>query len=228
MSELDVSAPIAAAEAAAAAEPAEPAWAPSPDEWGSVVGWIQEQQARELAYQQAASGQQQEAYPEVDFFGEDATAQMLRLFDQRLEQRLAPLMEFQHGQQMSEADELALDIIDDIVSREGEFLEPDQTVDVIRALADKVFLDDAVQKFGWTRQAGEAALNEAAKFVRGYQSAVGAAYHDRQINQITTLSNAQREPASTSGAVQQGSRVPAGGDELGVVSAFGGFPGRPT
>lgn len=176
--------------------PAEPAWAgPSQDEWEQTQQALQ-YYAQQIEAQNApppAAGEQQ--IPAVDFFDENAFPQLMGVFGQMLDERLRPFQEFQYGQQMGEAENRALDILEDIVARDGEFLEQEKAFQAITAMAN-VFMPEEAQKYGYGPQAAQAALERAAGEFRAYEKAVSEAAVARNHNQLSTLSGAPGEPGS--------------------------------
>ena len=218
MSEL-VNEPLAPAPEAPAPE-AEESWVPSREEWEQT-----QQALYDLTQQVAPPPQRETGYPSIDPFADDYPQQLAGFVTQSVQQAIQPLMEWQQGQQLGEAEERALDILDDITSRDGEFLAKEQAYEASRALAG-VFVNEEAEKHGWGPKAAEAALQRAAKFVRDYEQAVGKAYYDRQINQFSTIAGADREPPA-GGVGSQQIVTERGGDELSLVQKYGGFaPGR--
>lgn len=206
-------------DAAMGPEPeAEPAWTgPSQDDWGQVQNtmgylaeWVQSQQAPEGSEQM-----------QIDPFADDFGEQLAGYVTQAVQQSLAPVMDWQHGQQMSDAEERALDILEDIVSREGEFINKEQSSEFIRAYAN-VLMPDMAQRHGYGPQAAEAALEQAAKTYRALEQSVGTAYHEQQMNLLTNLSGAGRELGVSGVGAQQVVTTP-GGDELDLVRKYVGF-----
>jgi len=137
-----------------------------------------------------------------------------------IREELGPIQQYTQAQQMGEAEERAMDILTDISGREGEFLF-DQSKGLARELANR-YIGETQQKFGFGPKAAEAALERAYKDVRAWEDAVGKAYHERQVNQLSTLGQARREPAAagTVGADQRAATE--GGTEIDLVRQF--FP----
>ena len=211
-----------------APEPAEPAWAgPSQDEWGSVMGYIQQQQqqAEQYAQQQyeAQQAQGQQA-PPIDFFADDASQQVYGLVQQAVQQSIAPLMEWKYGQDLGEAHNRAIDIIDDEVSRNGEFMLGEKAYANVEALAN-TYLPEESQRHGYGPKAAEAALARAAADWRTYESELQQKAIEQYKNQLTSLSGAPRDVYGAALAGSEGFTVPQGGDEYGVLERFGGFSG---
>jgi hypothetical protein len=61
-------------------------------------------------------------------------------------------------------------------------------------------------------------LEQAYKDVKAREEAIGKAYHERQMNQLSTLGKAPREPAVQATASQQVNSVK--GDEMSLVRSF--------
>lgn len=189
----------------AAADPAaEPQWGgPSQDEWGQVMGYVAEQQAQQQAYQQAQEQQasqqaQPQQYPNLDPFDENFSQQAVELFRSIQAEQLAPLQQWQQTQQLGEAENRAYDILDDIVSREGEFLDSERAFPAVISRAQQFYGEEA-SKHGDGPRAAEAALTRAASEQRAYEKAVADAAVARHNNQLTTLSGAATEPGSSYG-----------------------------
>ncbi len=219
---------------AAPVEPAEPvaeeipAWAQSMQE---QVNWMAQQFQEPEPEPRYDYGQQQGPpqdfqAPQIDPFAENFGEQLAGYIGQAVQQSLAPLAEWQYGQQLSEAEERAYDILEDIASREGDFMQKDQAFAAARALANS-YMPEEAQRYGWGPQAAEAAIARAAADVRAYETAVREAAIQQYNNQIARLDGAGREPIGAVVASPQGAITQPGGDELSVVTAFGGrVPGR--
>jgi len=161
--------------------------------------------------------QEDGAEPQLDPFSDNFADQLQSLIDSRL----APVSEFTEQAQLDEAEERAMDIIQDIVSREGEFLMPERSTKLARAMAEE-FLPEAEQRYGFGPRAAEAALQQAVKTVREIEQEIGQTYYERKQNELGTLAGARREPpaAGTQGA--QNVSTPEGGDERALVEAYFG------
>ena len=206
-------------------EPVEPAWqGPSQDEWGSVMGYIQQQQAERDAYAQQQQAQQSQQQYAVDPFADDFGQQLQTIIGQAVQQNLAPVMEYQYGQQLGEAHERALDILDSIVSRDGEFINQDKAFEASIALANS-YMQEESAKHGYGPKAAEAALTRAAGEIRAYETAVAEAAQQRYMNQLSNLGGAARDVYGAPLAASEGFSVPDGGDEYAVLERFGGFSG---
>lgn len=197
----------------------EPVWqGPSQDEW--------EQTQAALAYfneqLQPQAPQGEEQYPQIDPFAENFGEQLSQYIGQAFQQHLSPFQEWVQHQQLGEAEERALDILDDNIAREGEFMLGDKASEGIRALAN-VYLNDEAQKHGFGPKAAEAALHRAASEWREYEKAISEKAVAQYTNQIRTLTGAPQEPGSsyTQGSQQ---RVVPNYREGGSVSdrIFGG------
>jgi hypothetical protein len=104
--------------------------------------------------------------------------------------------EYQQSQQLGEAEERALDIIDDIVAREGEFINKEQSSEFIRAYAN-VVLPEMAQKHGFGPLAAQAALEQSAKVYRALEQSIGESAINSHLNQLKTLSGVPSEPGSS-------------------------------
>ena len=170
----------------------EPAWqGPSQEEW--------EQTQNALAYfnQQLQPPEPQgEQYPQIDPFADNYGEQLAQFMQAQFQQYMTPFQEWVQSQQLGEAEERALDILDDITSREGEFLVQDDAYAQIRARAND-FLNEEAQKHGFGPKAAEAALHRAAAEQREYERKIGEAYYARKTNQLKTLTGNPGEPATT-------------------------------
>ena len=218
MSEI-ITDPLAPAEPVA--EPAEPAWAgPSADEWGQVtqtLGYL-----ADLAQQSQAPGEGQQ-YAAIDPFADNFGEQLSGYIGRAFEEHLGPIKEWQQGQMLGEAEERALDIIEDDVSRNGEFMLGEKAFEGIRALAN-VFMSEESQRYGYGPKAAESALARAASEWRAYEKELAQKAIEQHMNQLTNLAGAGREPGASSLGVSQQFQ-PTPGDELALVRKYGGFPG---
>ena len=211
--------PLAPAEPVA--EPAEPAWAgPSADEWGQVtqtLGYL-----ADLA-QQSQAPQEQELDPRYAALGDPFNDQFGPTLAQELSairQEMAQYRDFQQSQQLGEAEERALDIIEDDVSRNGEFMLGEKAFEGIRALAN-VFMSEESQRYGYGPKAAESALARAASEWRAYEKELAQKAIEQHMNQLTNLAGAGREPGASSPGVSQQFEPLA--DEMAVLRKFGGY-----
>lgn len=207
----EVGTPAAVAEPAA---PEEPAGEPAAPEWAgpSREDWEASQQSQRELLAWAAEQAQRAGRPEpltVSPFDDDFMSQL----DRYLDQRLAPISQFQQGMEQQQGEDYALDVIADNAAQHGEFYGGDQSNRNVLAQAREL-LPDAIRRFGDTPKAGEFAIEQACKSVREYEEAIGKSYHERQVNQLTGLAGAPREPGGAAGAAQitagpysQGQRV---------------------
>lgn len=194
--------------AAGAAEPA--SWGgPSQDQWeqqqqqlAALSHWAQQRAALE------AQQHGQQEIPRPDPFSETFQEDL----DRYIEGRMAPLLSTHEQMELAAGEELAHDIIADNIAREGDFL--DESSKQWAFQLSRAFLPQAIQRFGYTDRAGEAALEMACKSIREWEGKVGASYHERQVNQVRTLTGARGEPAGSTPAAQivggpfrQGGRV---------------------
>ena len=214
MSEVIVEPGIDPAEIAA---PEEPAWTgPSQEDWGSVqqtLGYLAE-------YVQSQQAPAEEGYPEIDPYD---TRQLGEFIQQQVQQSLEPVTNWQQQQALGEAEDRAVDIIQDDVSRNGEFLLGEKAYANVRALANS-YMEEEAQRHGFGPKAAESALSRAAGEWREYEKELATIAIERHMNQLTNLSGAGREPGVSSVAAQQVVSTP-GGDEMSLVRKYGGFPG---
>lgn len=202
-------------------EPVEPAWTgPSADEWQQVtqtLGYL-----ADLA-QQSQAPQEGPSYPAIDLFADDASSQIYGLVQRAVQESIAPIQEWQQSQMLGEAEERALDIIEDDVSRNGEFMLGEKAFEGIRALAN-VYMPEESQRHGYGPKAAESALARAAAEWRAYEQELTKKAIEQHMNQLTNLAGAGREPGASSLGVSQQFQ-PTPGDELALVRKYGGFPG---
>lgn len=141
--------------------------------------------------------------------------------DSRVDERTAPVTAYQQEMEKAEGRERGMDILADIESREGEFLLPDYSRDRAYELGDRYY-PEMVQRFGDTPKAAEAALARGYKEAKEHELAIGKAFHEREINQLATLSGAPRELAASGTQAAAQAEIPRGGNERDVLSRF--FP----
>lgn len=207
---------------APAGEPAvEETWSgPSQEEWQQVVtglGYLAQQVPQE------APPPPQQAPPQSQFdpFSDDPTGQLRSI----IREELAPVAQYQQYEQLAEAEEKAYDILDDVASRLGP-IDEERKADIfpaVRAWADTL-MPEMAQRYGFGPRAAEAALEHSYSHFQALFQAYGKTAVERHMNQLTNLGNVRAEPPSFNGAAQT-TEIPGGGDELGVVRRFGGFPG---
>lgn len=191
---------------------------PTKEEWESFQAFKSQVDQAQVEYQQQQAAQQQTPVA-IDWLDDESQQQLAQFIDQRL----APLQSFQERAALAEGDERAMAIMDDIVSREGDFLFAESR-EKARALAD-TYWPQAAQRYGATPQAAQAALEQAANDVRQWEQAVGKAYYEREVNQIRTLTGARREPgAQGTGAAQQQVVGGLGNVQGAVTNKFFGQP----
>lgn len=218
-SEVD---PAASGEPVEAAEtPAEEApWSLGQEEYeqlGQAVSYlIQREQAREAEQ----NGERQPLDPYADDF-EDRLGQML-------DERMRPFQEQAQRFQSQEDIARQFDVLADNEAREGEFLIRESSEECPVSSNEAAialhyaFLDEAIQRYGNTPRAQEAALTQAYKVTRQWEEAVAKAALSRRDNQLQTLTGAPREPAA--GAAEGTQVSPRGGDEMSVLRRH--FPVR--
>jgi hypothetical protein len=203
-------------QAPAAVEPE--AWTgPSQEEWQQ---WQQanEYLANQLQEAQKALTPQEQA--QLDPYADDFQSQL----DAYIAQKLTPYEELRTNVTMSEAEERAEDILTDLQTAKGEFVDPGSK-DIARAMAER-FLGEEQQKYGFGAQAAEAALERGYEYARERENKLGELAVQRHLNQLKTLNGAPRQPGVSQGAgstaVQQ-HVIPEGGDEMSVVRHYGGY-----
>jgi len=162
------------------------------EDWEQVTQALNFLSQQYMATQEPEPAQPAQQTPQFDPFAEDSAEQIRNI----IRAEMAPLVQFQYSEQLSEAEEKAYDIIDDIVSREGEFAVKDEAYPMVRAIADS-FMQEEIQRHGFGPQAAEAALERAAKSFRAYEQAVGEKHTNQHMNQLKTLTGAASEPGST-------------------------------
>lgn len=185
--------------------PAEPAWTgPSENEWSEV-----QEELGALREFYAASQQQQEStepgYPEIDPFD---SQQLAAFIQQQVQESIRPVADWTYQQQLSEAEERAIDIIEDDVSRNGEFMLGERAYEGVRALANVYFTDEAA-KHGNGPRAAENALHRAASAWREYEKELAQKAVEQHTNQLSSLGTARREPGVgvPGGQIAQGART---------------------
>jgi hypothetical protein len=200
------------------AEPSgEPAWqGPPQEEWQQVVetlGYLTQQ----FQPQEPEPAPAEQRHAQFDPFSDDPDG----LLRQVIREELAPLQQYQQTNQMAQAEELAYDILDSFSAEQGEIVNREEAFPIIRAWADTL-MPEMAQRYGFGPQAAEAALEASYKHYKDLESKIGEDYINRRMNQITNLSGARVEP----GAIAAGTQNPGsqGGDEMSVVTRFGGFP----
>lgn len=219
MSDLEYGEPVAP-EPGIAPEPeapAEPAWSgPSQDEWNEYQEAVRFLAQAQQAPPEPQHQEQPQTQAEIDFFADNAQEQL----DAYIESKLAPYADYTQQAILSEAEERAHDILSDIVQREGEFLF-EGSLEKARGLANQ-YVPQMAAQYGYGPAAAEHALEQAAKDVREWEQAVGQAYHERQINQLSTLGGAPRQPGAAGTGGAQQFVIPGGGDELDVAARYAG------
>lgn len=211
-----------------AADPAPPAddWAPpTREEWE-----LMNERNQRLELLEQGQGFQPQGFepddelgdePDLDPFADNYGDQLRQLIHsewQGLQQQ---------QQQSTEAMERAKDVLHDVCSRDGEFLNPEVSEERALALANEI-LPEFAGRYGMSPRAAEAAIAKAAQMVRDQEAAIGKAYHEREMNQLQQLGQARREPGAAGAQGGQGSAAPiAKGGEMSVVAHhFGQGTGR--
>ena len=216
MSEMaaETAAPEAPAETTEA--PAEETWAgPSQEQWQGVeetLGYLAE------ALQPGDPGyQEQQAEPIVlDPLAENFQQQLDAYLEQKVAERVAPYQDYTTRMLQREGSELEQDILTDLAASGGEF-----DFKAASALA-RTYMPEAVAQYGFGPQAAEAALAQAAEDVRAYEARIGEAYHQKKLNELSTLSGAPREPGAAGAPATSTTALPTGGDEFDVLRRY--FP----
>lgn len=202
-------------------EPEVPAWTgPSQEEWTAVVSDLQARQQAEWEAQQAELRQQGEL--DLDPFNENFGQNLRAFLQQQAQAAVQPVTEWQRQQAEASAYELAQDMVHDAMVKGGDYLFPDEGKAAVHRAADEYYAEAAAQ-YGPGQKAVQAAIDRADKEYRDWEKRVGQAYHEREMNVLTNLSGAGREPSAGAVAAQQVVTTP-GGDELSLVRKYGGQP----
>jgi hypothetical protein len=175
------------------------------------------QSAEQLAFvaQQLQAQQQPQSREPWDPFAENAEEGLRNI----IREELTPYQYARQTWEQQEGNERARDVLQDNISREGEFILEGSQDRALR-LAE-AYLPEMQERYGATAEAAEQAINAAAAETREYERQVGEAYHARQMNQLKTLNDAPREPGAVAPAVQ--TTGPAPTDEMAVVAKYGGW-----
>lgn len=202
-------------------EGAEEAWGgPTQEEWAEIQetnALIREAMTQQPAEPQYQNGQQQQA-PEIPDQYADPQG-FLEWQRSLIREEVAPVTQYQEQLQAAEGKEIGLDILADLESREGEFIMPDYSRQRAYELGDHYYAE-MVERYGQTPKAAEAALERGYKEAKEQEIAIGKAYHEREINQLATLSGAPRELAGAGAAGATQATIPQGGDERSVVARY--------
>lgn len=194
---------------------------PSQEEWQQTMEFIGSlQQAMEAPVQAEPQQENGAQRPTFDPYDPDAFSQQL---DAYIESKLQPVQEITQSAAMAEAEERAADIVTDLQAQHGEFMLPD-SAQLVTVLAND-YIEAAQERYGFGPRAAEAALEQAYNDVKAREEAIGKAYHERQMNQLSTLGKATREPGVETTSAQQVAHVK--GTETDLVRAyFGPATGR--
>lgn len=215
----EAEAPGGTDEGAEPAPEAEP-WTPPTRE---EVELMEERLERlQLLEQQAQYGQ-----PEPEAEGEE---EELEVWDMTADQLRSLIREEVNSTQQAEAEheeamERAKDVLKDVTTRDGEFLNPAKGEKDTLALANEI-LPEMAQRWGFGPKAAEAAIAKAASIVREEELVGAKAYHDRQVNEVRGLANARREPAGTGQGTQNAAPVQGFGEKAVVDAYFRSGTGR--
>lgn len=167
--------------------------------------------------QQQAYGMQQQPQQqptEIDPFSDNFTQQL----DQYIDQRLAPVTSYTQEQQLSEASEQAMDILNDHVSSQGYTFLNEGSSERALELANHYVAEYEAQ-YGQGMKAAESAIARAADEIRDWEKAVGEKYAQQQQEQLQTITNAPRQLGQTAVPSTQNTAIPAG-DERAVLSKY--------
>lgn len=186
-------------------------WSISRDEWeetqaalSEIAQYLRGIDQTEPQAQQAEEFQLPTVDPYADDFAEQLAARDAALVQQitaQMQQALAPLYQAQQGAALSEAEERALDILEDAFSREGDVAEKETAIEMARAVANVYFQEEA-ERFGFGPKAAERALERAATAIQARDKAVAEAAVERYKNQLAGLAGAPTEPSAGSVGTQ--------------------------
>jgi hypothetical protein len=208
--------PTPAPEATAPETPAEPE---APESDSDDEGWSledlawevsrlmqQNQQPQQQPQQQLQFPQfQQPQLPELDPYDPESVvryieardalrdAQFQAALDQRFQPIASTLEATQEQQIMERGEQRAQDMIQDNISRNGEFSAGQESVTLTRQLAETL-MPAAVERYGEHPRAAEAAIEQAANIVRQIEKAAGEAAVAKHTNRTATLAGAPSEP----------------------------------
>jgi hypothetical protein len=163
-------------------------------------------------YMQAAPqpGGAQQGPQIPDPFSENYAAEMQAYLDARDQERLAPYQEVMQQQRTEALTNAAFDIIADIQAEHGEIIAPKYQDGQDGLAPNELILQQATryypeieQRYGPGPRADEEAFLMAYNDVKALYEGWAAAHDARQQNQLSTLSNAPREPGASGIAAQQ-------------------------
>lgn len=188
-------------------EPVEPAWSgPSQEEW---------QQTQQALLYMAQQLQPQQQEPVIDQFADNFQEQL----DAYLDQRLAPIQTVQQEAIMGRAEEQAMEILTNVAATDPFIYEG--SLENARKLAND-YIAQTQQQYGYGPRAAEEALKLAHKAVREWETKVGEAYHQQQLEQLRGLGQVRREPAAAgmNGQASQLITTAGPGDERAVLAKY--------
>jgi len=189
-------------EPVAPAEPEEPAFSVSPEDWESMQqlqGYMMEQLGQ---IAQALQPQQGLQPPPDSMLSPEEWQYITAMNQQAIQQAVAPLYQMREQYTQDVGSELARDILSDENSRNGDFLFKGSFERALE-LAEATYLQPAIAQYGENNRAAEQAVAQAAAAVREWETEVGKAYYEREMNQLRGIANAPRQPpAGQNGAVQ--------------------------
>lgn len=195
-------------------------WSLAQEDWEQFQQAVTYLAQQEQARQAETNGEPQPIDPYADDF-EDRLREIVRSETQPFQDTIS---RFQSQEDIARQ----FDVLADNEAREGEFLIRESSEECPVSSNEAAialhyaFLDDAIQRFGNTPRAQEAALTQAYKVTRQWEEAVAKAALSRRDNQLATLTSAPREP--NAGAAEGTQVSPAGGSEFDVLRRH--FPVR--
>lgn len=178
---------------------AEPQWALSQDDFRQLQSTVetlaQLEAARAQPYLQTQqNGNEGPVRPDPwnrpESFDDD--------LDKYIEAKVQPFQQRFETLDQQESNERVLDVLADLETSKGEFLEPVR--DEMRQLATqkaREFYPQMAAKMGHGDAAGEAALQKAYEYAKAFESKLADAAVKRHTNEISTLAGAPRQPGST-------------------------------
>ena len=197
-------------------------WAPDRETWEQMVETnTMLREALEASQQEPQPLEQNgQAPPEIPDHYADPEG-FAAWIQSQVQEQTAPVTAYQQQIMQEEGREMALDKLADMEANEGEFIVPDVSREYAYEMADRHY-PEMVARFGDTPKAVDAALAAGYKEAKDRELAIGKAYHEREINQLATLSGAPRELAAAGAQGAAQTTIPQGGTEREVVNRF--FP----
>ena len=215
--DMGAAAPDDGAAGAVEAPSAAPAWSADDPAFreavaataGEIADAKLQQFLASLQTDDTAAGQTYET-PTLDPFSDDFGSQLAQLIAQsnqqvigQMQQLLQPMLGQHEEKQNAEGQQRIADIVSDIAAREGDFTGPGKA-----AVPDiaPLFLEQFERTFGQGPKAAEAALNQAAKVIRGIETAAATAAVEKYKNELSTIGGARGIPAGGSSGIEAGPR----------------------